>query len=275
MRRLFLALFCLVLIGLAGFWLITAPRPLPKDRLTGLTGDASRGETVFWAAGCASCHAAEGATGEAKLRLGGGQRFASPFGTFLAPNISPDPENGIGGWSLPEFANAVLRGVSPQGAHYYPAFPYTSYQHATDQDIADLKAFIDGLPPVATASQPHDVGFPFNIRRSLGGWKLLFARSDWVISGDLDPQLTRGRYLVEALGHCGECHTPRNPLGGILRSKWLTGAPTPDAKGKVPGLTPATLDWSAQDIAYYLETGFTPEFDSAGGHMASVVENAG
>jgi len=125
----------------------------------------------------------------------------------------------------------------------------------------------------ATPSLPHEVPFPFNIRRSLGGWKLLFLRETWVITGDLTPAEQRGRTLVEALGHCGECHTPRNLLGGMDRSRWLAGAPDPSGTGTVPNITPGKLRWMAGEIADYLATGFTPEFDRVGGHMAKVVDN--
>ncbi|ALG90360.1 MULTISPECIES: c-type cytochrome [Actibacterium] len=273
MRRALPALVIVFAAGLALFWWITAPGTVPPDKFAGLTGDRTRGEQVFWAAGCASCHAAENASGDDKLKLGGGQRFPSDFGTFRAPNISPDPRVGIGGWSVIELANAMMRGVSPEGAHYYPAFPYTSYANAAPQDVVDLKTFLDTLPPVATPSEAHELSFPFTIRRLLGGWKFLFANKGWVMEGDLTPELMRGRYLVEALGHCGECHTPRNALGGARRDAWLGGAPNPGGQGTIPNITPARLTWSAQDIAYYLETGFTPEFDTAGGHMAPVIEN--
>ncbi|MEH7826940.1 cytochrome c [Gemmobacter denitrificans] len=253
-------------------WYLTAPQPLPAAATAGLTGDAAKGEQVFWAAGCASCHMAPGATGAAQLVLAGGQAFPSPFGTFLAPNISPS-DQGIGGWTLAEFANAVTRGVSPDGAHYYPVFPYASYSRMELQDLADLKAFMDGLPADATPSQPHQVGFPFNIRRSLGGWKLLFLNEDWVVGGDLTPAEARGRYIAEALAHCGECHTPRNLLGGMDRSRWLTGGPNPAGEGTIPNITPGKLSWSEAEIVEYLTTGFTPEYDSVGGHMAHVVEN--
>ncbi|MDZ4135505.1 MAG: cytochrome c, partial [Paracoccaceae bacterium] len=213
------------------FWLLTAPKPLPAAAFAGVAGDATRGEAVFWAAGCASCHMAAGATGDAELVLSGGQKFASPFGVFVAPNISPDPTEGIGGWTLPDFANAVMRGISPQGAHYFPVFPYNAYGKASYQDIADLKSFLDTLPADATPSQPHEVGFPFNIRRSLGGWKLLFGGTDWGLTGDLSAQETRGRYLAEALAHCAECHTPRNALGGLDRARWMAGGPNPTGKG--------------------------------------------
>jgi mono/diheme cytochrome c family protein len=266
-------LLVLAVAGAAAGWWITGARPLPAAATNGLAGDAARGEAVFHAAGCASCHMAPGATGEARRVLSGGQRFATAFGTFLAPNISPDPEHGIGGWTLAQFASAVQRGVSPDGQHYYPAFPYTAYAQASLQDIADLWAFWPRLPPDATPSLPHEVGFPFDIRRSLGGWKLLFAGGGWAVPGNLTPTEGRGRYLAEALAHCGECHTPRNALGGLDRSRWLAGAPNPSGPGRIPNITPAGLDWAEADIAAYLTTGFTPEYDVAGGHMALVVEN--
>jgi mono/diheme cytochrome c family protein len=207
-----------------------------------------------------------------KLLLAGGHRFETSFGTFIAPNISPDVEAGIGAWSLTEFASALKHGTSPGGQHYYPAFPYSSYAQMTDADIADLWAFFQTLPPSPAPSQPHEISFPYNIRASLGGWKLLYGASGWVQPAETE-QLERGRYLVEALAHCGECHTPRNALGGLDTSQWMAGAPNPSGSGRIPGLRAGQFDWSEQDIAYYLETGFTPDFDSAGGEMASVVEN--
>jgi len=172
-----------------------------------------------------------------------------------------------------DLANALLEGVSPEGQHYYPAFPYTSYGRMTDGDLVSLFSYLETLPASDIPSLPHEVGFPFNIRRSLGGWKRLFANKDWIAADTEDEQLELGRYLVEALGHCGECHTPRNGLGGAQRSAWLTGAPNPSGKGKIPDISPHGLDWSASDIAYYLKEGFTPDFDSVGGSMAAVVEN--
>jgi len=273
MRRLLIGATALAILGLAAFWFLTMPRPLPDDALAGLTGDAARGEAVFWAGGCASCHAEEKAEGDARLVLAGGQRFPSPFGTFVAPNISPDRDHGIGGWTALDLANAMTRGVSPDGRHYFPVFPYASYAHAELGDIADLHAYLMTLPPSPAPSLDHEVGFPFNIRRSLGGWKLLFLREDWAVAGDLSEREARGRYLAEALGHCGECHTPRNVLGGLDRSRWLAGGPVPGGKGNFPNITPAKLTWSEADIVEYLTSGFTPDFDSAGGHMALVVQN--
>lgn len=273
MRRLFLAAVALAIVGLVAFWVLTMPRPVPSDALAGLTGDATRGQPVFWAAGCASCHSVADAKGDAQMVLAGGQSFASDFGTFHAPNISPDPVNGIGGWDLETFANAVTRGISPEGEHYFPVFPYNNYNKMTYQDLADLKAFMDTLPADATPSQPHEVGFPFNIRRLVGGWKLLFFTTKWAVPDPLTPVEARGRYLAEALAHCTECHTPRNPVGGLLRSRWLAGAPIPGTTGRTPNITPAKLTWSTKEIAEYLNSGFTPDFDSVGGHMAYVVSN--
>lgn len=266
--------FVLAALAVAGtgYWL-TRPAPLPASAVAGLTGDAVAGERVFWAAGCASCHAAPGAKDADRLVLSGGLRLVSPFGTFLAPNISPDPDHGIGAWSLADFASALKRGVSPEGQHLYPAFPYTTYTRMELQDIADLKAFMDTLPASDRPSEPNEIGFPFNQRILLGPWKALNLDSGWVMAIPPDAETTRGRYLVEALGHCAECHTPRNAIGGIDPGRWMGGAPNPTGKGRIPNLTPAALDWSAADIAYYLKSGFTPDFDSVGGEMADVVAN--
>lgn len=270
MKRLWQGLALLIAAGVLGGLVLTRPSPLPDDALAGITGDAAQGAVVFAAAGCASCHRVPGADDGP---LAGGRAFPSDFGTFHAPNISTDRTHGIGAWTDLQLANAIQRGVSPDGAHYYPAFPYTAYGKASTQDIADLIAHLRTLPADASPSKPHDLGFPFNIRRSIGGWKLLYGGNDWVLQGDLTPEQERGRYLAEALGHCGECHTPRTALGGLDRSRWLAGAPNPSGKGRIPNITPAGLDWSAQDIAIYLDSGFTPDFDTAGGEMAEVVLN--
>ncbi len=252
---------------------VTRPVPLAANTLDGLTGDATAGAIVFAASGCASCHLAPGVDSGPAPALPGGRKFASPFGTFVAPNISQDTEAGIGGWTDVQIASAVLRGVGAGGEHLYPAFPYTSYGKADLQDVVNLIAYLRTLPADPTPSQPHELAFPFNVRASLGGWKLLFDRSDWVVTGDLTDQQQRGRYLVEALGHCAECHTPRNALGGLDRDRWLSGAPNPSGPGRIPNITSGNLTWSEGEIAEYLSSGFTPEFDTAGGSMAEVVKN--
>lgn len=254
----------------SAFWFLSRPQVLPAEDYLNLQGDLSNGERIFWAAGCSSCHADPLAEGEDKLVLSGGYRIESPFGTFIVPNISPGPA-GTAGWTTYEFANALIAGVSPEGRHLYPSLPYTTYTRMAPQDVADLKTFIDTLPVSDTLSQPHELGFPFNIRRGLGLWKQLNLCPDWVVTDVATPQLQRGRYLVEALGHCAECHTPRNFIGGLDTSRWMQGAPNPSGKGVIPAISAEKLDWSVEDIAYYLETGFTPDFDSAGGQMTKVV----
>ena len=262
------------LTGIAVAFYVTAPVSLDPETLVDLAtdalriGDAERGATVFAAAGCGSCHAAEGTDA-----LAGGKAFVSDFGTFYAPNISTDPQHGIGTWTVYEIANAMMAEISPDTAHYYPAFPYTTYSKMTGMDAVDLIAHLRTLPADATPSRDCDVGFPFNIRRLLGGWKVLFASDDWVVADVATPELERGRYMVEALGHCAECHTPRNVLGGLETDNWMRGAANPSGDGRIPSIHPDDLGWSAQDIAIYLDSGFTPDFDTVGGEMVDVVDN--
>lgn len=277
MRRaagwLIIALFALTAAG----WVATRPRTLSAEAIRALPeGDAARGEAVFWAGGCTSCHAAADASAEERLKLGGGRELTTPFGTFVTPNISADPADGIGAWSKADFANAMMRGVSPEGTHFYPAFPYASYIRMTPQDVADLWAFLETLPPVAGKAPPDRLAFPYSIRRGVGLWKLLFLSPDPIVTVDTtDPLVSRGQYLVEGPGHCGECHTPRGALGAIDTSRWLAGGPAPEGPGRIPNITPGGPigDWSTDDLVTYFETGFTPDFDSVGGSMAEVQRN--
>lgn len=279
MRR---ALLILGVAGLlaagAGLWL-TRAQSLAALPDPAAPGDPVAGAQIYAIGGCASCHAAPDATpdtsDEAKNVLAGGLNLKTPFGTFVVPNISPHREAGIGAWSEVEFLTAMWLGTSPEGAHYYPAFPYSSYARMRQQDVIDLFAYIKTLPASDTVPQDHDLGFPFNIRLALGGWKLLNMNPEPVQPVSSDPQIALGQYLVEGPGHCAECHTPRNALGGLQMDRWMAGGPNPDGPGKIPNITPheSGLGWSAGDIAYYLETGFTPDFDSAGGSMAAVIRN--
>jgi mono/diheme cytochrome c family protein len=210
-----------------------------------------------------------------RARLGGGLAIPSPFGTFYAPNISPDPNDGIGRWSEADFVTAVMRGTSPDDTHFFPAFPYTSYQHAKIEDVRDLFAFIKTLPPVAGKVRAHDVPFPFNIRRNIGVWKFLFMDGKpFTPDPSRSAQWNRGAYLVNSFGHCAECHSPRNFLGGIIGAQRFAGGPNPEGEGWVPNITQKNLgDWSAKDFAYFLKTGELPEGDSASGLMARVIKN--
>jgi mono/diheme cytochrome c family protein len=212
-----------------------------------------------------------------RAKVGGGAKLPSPFGDFYPPNISPHPEDGIGRWTTPEFIRAMTEGVSPDGRHYYPAFPYTSYQHMTANDLADLFEHIKTLPPVPGRVRDHDLPFPFNLRRGLGLWKLAFL-GEGPIKPDpsRSPEWNRGRYLVEGPAHCAECHSPRTFAGNIVADRRFGGGPNPEGKGTVPNITPDETGiggWSKGDIAELLKTGFTPEYDAVGGSMAPVVKN--
>jgi mono/diheme cytochrome c family protein len=255
------------------YWWLTTPSIAIAVTEAAYTPDLANGQTIFNAGGCSSCHAVPGQPD--RLKLGGGLALASPFGTFYVPNISPDPVDGIGRWTEAQFVNAVTRGVSPEGTHYFPAFPYTTYTHARRSDIRDLFAYLKTLAKVAGKVRDHDVPFPFNIRRNLGIWKLLFMDDRPFVPDTARPaQWNRGAYLVNALGHCAECHSPRNFLGGIVASQRFAGGPDPDGKGWVPNITQKGLsDWNEKDIAYFLESGQTPDGDSAGGSMVSVIKN--
>lgn len=277
MRLLLMIGIAAAIVVAAALWILSAPGSLPQTAFSTL-GDPNleRGEQMFWAGGCTSCHAAPGAKDDEKLVLSGGLSLKSDFGTFYVPNISPDPQAGIGGWTFEEFANSMKQGVGANGQHLFPSFPYTSYTRMAMADINDLWGFMQTLPTSGNVAPDHELGFPFNIRRAVGLWKLLFLKSGPVIElASADAQLTRGQYLVEGPGHCGECHTPRNMIGGLKLEGWLSGAKNPDGEGNIPNITPAgsLKSWSAGDIAYYLESGFTPEFDSVGGSMVSVQSN--
>jgi len=273
LRRL---LLLVVLAGIAGFgifWWLTIPAVVASTSLPAYAPNLANGLTTFNAGGCSSCHAVPNQPD--RLKLGGGLPIPSPFGTFNVPNISPDPNDGIGRWSEADFITAVLKGTSPTGVHYFPAFPYTSYQHAKIEDIRDLFAYLKTLAKVAGKARDHDVPFPFNLRRNVGVWKFLFLdRKPFVPDASRSASWNRGAYLVNSLGHCAECHSPRNFLGGIVDAQRFAGGPNPEGEGWVPNITQKGLDeWSVKDIAYFLETGQLPDGDSVGGSMARVIKN--
>jgi mono/diheme cytochrome c family protein len=271
-RRLFSGLAVLAVIGFGVYWWLTAAVASGQP-LTTYTPDLNNGLVVFNAGGCASCHAVPNQSD--RMNLGGGLAIPSPFGTFYAPNISSDPRDGIGGWTEAQFVTAVTKGVSPGGQHYFPAFPYTSYTHARIVDIRDLFAYLKTLAPVSGKVRDHDLPFPFNIRRNVGIWKILFF-DDKPFAPDTkhSPEWNRGAYLVNGLGHCAECHSPRNFLGGIVAAQRFAGGPNPEGEGWVPNITQKGLsDWSAKDIDYFLQSGQTPDGDSAGGSMVRVIKN--
>src|ERR1700733_15344190 len=272
-RRIFLAaaLAGAAALGVYG-WLTATPMVLAVTA-PAYTPNLANAIETFNAGGCASCHAVPGQPD--RLRLGGGLAIPSPFGTFYAPNISPDPADGIGRWSEADFVNAVTKGISPAGFHYFPAFPYTSYQHARGDDIRDLFAWLKTLAPVSGKVRDHEVPFPFNIRRNIGIWKWLFMDGKpFVPDAARSMPWNRGAYLVNGLGHCAECHSPRNFLGGIIAAQRFAGGPNPEGEGWVPNITQKGIgEWSDKDIAYFLKSGQTPDGDSAGGSMVRVIRN--
>ena len=275
LRSAIRAVSVLSVIGLAAFYVLTIPSTLSQTEFKPRTANLTNGETIFNIGGCANCHATPAQ--DNRLRLGGGLGLRSPFGTFKVPNISSDATFGIGAWTEIQFANAVLRGVGRNNEHLFPALPYTSYQRMPLDDVRDLHAFLKTVPPDTKPSEPHEVPFPFNVRRSLGAWKLLFLDGkQFAPDPAKDAVYNRGAYLIEGPGHCAECHSARNLLGGIKASERFAGGADPEGKGWVPNITPhlnGLADWSANDLEFVLRTGFTPAGASAGSNMAAVVRS--
>ena len=273
MRKAMIAVLFLAVLGVGMFWLITEPKTFDAAALGAHAVDAENGKTMFNAGGCAACHAIPG--GEDRTKLGGGLALKSPFGTFYAPNISSDAKDGIGAWTEAQFIAAMKNGVSPRGEHYYPAFPYTSYRLLGVPDLRDLLAHIKTLPAVAGKVRDHDLPFPFNIRRLLGGWKFLFLGGEPFSADPRQPaQWSRGAYLVNAAAHCAECHSPRNFLGAIVTAQRFAGGPNPEGEGFIPNITQRSLkDWSVDDFVQFLEFGDKPDMKPILGSMVRVIEN--
>jgi mono/diheme cytochrome c family protein len=230
-------------------------------------GDAKRGEYLAKAGGCRGCHTEDK---EKATPFAGGRALKTPFGTFYGPNITPHPQAGIGRWTEADFMRALREGRRPDGAHYYPAFPYTSFTLITDGDLRDLWAYFRSLPPSSRQSEPHQLGFLYRWRLLLGIWKwLFFSPGPFAPDPAKSALLNRGRYLTSALGHCGECHTPRNFLGSPKQSQFLAGA-----KGVAPNLTPTRLkSWSDADVRNLLTTGLTADGDVPAKEMSEVITN--
>jgi mono/diheme cytochrome c family protein len=273
MRGVATASLIIAAVAVGGFWTLSIPQTVPAGSLGPHQVDLNNGRTMFSAGGCASCHAVPEQPD--KSRLGGGLALHSPFGIFYVPNISPDPRDGIGRWTEAEFVTALNKGTSPDGRHYYPAFPYPSYQYVRLDDLRDLFGYLKTLPAVQGEIRDHDLAFRFTIRRGLGLWKLLFLNPK-PFASDQSQSATwnRGAYLVNAPGHCAECHSPRNFAGAVIARQRFTGGPNLEGRGWVPNITQYGLkDWSEKDIAYLLETGQTPDGDSVGSSMTEVVRN--
>jgi len=244
---------------------------------TANAADTVQGEYIFRVAGCRGCHTTE-ADRKKNIFLAGGRALKTPFGTYYSPNISPDPVHGVGKWTETDFTQALRHGRNPDGEHYFPVFPYGSYTRMTDQDISDLWAYLKTTPPIARPNKAHDAGFVFGSRIIMGPWKFMNFRSGAL---KLDPskpaEWNRGRYLVDALGHCAECHSPRNKLGGLKSGMYLAGNPEGPDGDAVPNITPDTETgigkWDESDIDSLLSMGMLPDGDFVGGSMGEAVDN--
>ncbi len=271
LRRLVTLLLVAGLGGIA-FWVFTIPQTVPAGTLMPRTPDIANGKSMFHAGGCSGCHATPDQPD--RTRLGGGLALKSIFGTFYPTNISAHPTDGIGAWSETDFVTAMHKGTSPDGRHYYPAFPFAFYQRMTVDDLRDLFAYLTTLPAVAGRTRDHELVFPINIRRGAGIWKLLFLDGEPFRP---DPsrlaQWNRGAYLVNGPAHCALCHSPRNFLGAVVESQRFAGGPDPSGKSWIPNITQKALgSWSEQDFIRMLETGETPD-DQLSGEMAEVVRD--
>ncbi|MEA2991773.1 MAG: hypothetical protein QOD40_693 [Alphaproteobacteria bacterium] len=273
LRKLTILTGIAAVIAFAGFWFLTIPSVVPASALGPHTPNLENGRTMFYAGGCASCHATP--EQDDKTQLGGGLGLKSSFGTFFVPNISPDPDDGIGKWNEAQFVTALVKGTSPEGRHYYPAFPYTSFQRMNFDDLRDLFAFLKTLPAVQDTVQEHDLPIHFKIRRTLGIWKLLFLDgAPFKPDPTKSQQWNRGAYLVNGPGHCAECHSPRNFLGAIVAGQRFAGGPNLEGEGFIPNITPARIgNYSEKDIEEVLDTGDIPDGDRVGGAMVEVVRN--
>lgn len=245
----------------------TAPIPGSSE------AELARGAYVFRAANCQECHTDVKNKG---APLAGGRPLPTPFGSFYTPNITPDPETGIGRWSEADFKSAMRKGVAPDGSNYFPAFPYTAFAKMTDEDMHALWLYLRSQKPVQQPNKPHDLRFPFNIRLLVLGWKTLyFDSSPFKPDPAKSAEINRGDYLVNALGHCAECHSPRNLLGGIKAGMRFGGSDDGAEGASVPNISPHPKlgigSWSQKDIADFLESGATPEFDYVGGLMGGIV----
>lgn len=269
----------LVLLGGAVFWFLSAPRPLGPDAIPQHQPDLANGALMFNIGGCLNCHRPDPANTSADAGLpSGGAPLKTPIGTLFPPNLTPDPETGIGKWSELDFVNALERGLSPSGDHAIPAFPYTSYALMRTEDVLDIRAYLMSLTPVKTEDKPDDIPLPFFLRRGVGLWNQFgLPAAKW----QPDPQQTaswnRGAYLVNGPGHCAQCHTPRTAFMTLDETRAFAGGPHPEGDGKVPslrGLIERGRYKDAKDLVSAMQFGETFGYDKlSSGGMGAVQTN--
>ncbi len=241
------------------------------------SADASEGAGAYATAagGCYGCHTN---TAPGSIPFAGGRELKTPFGSFYSPNITPDVENGIGGWTDAQFLEALKAGVGPGGHPYFPVFPYTSYTKMTDEDALAIKSYLFSLPPSSESNKDHEIGAPLSWRWLQWGWRLLFFEDGpYVPPQGASPEIARGGYLVDAMTHCGECHTPRNIVGAVDSSLYLAGTPDGGEGELVPNITPdmetGIGDWSRGDLVSFMKDGIKPDFDDVQGSMMEVIDH--
>ncbi len=234
-----------------------------------------RGRFLLHAGGCLSCHTNDQ---ESAIPLAGGRALESPFGTFYSPNITPDRETGIGDWTDEEFIEAFWSGIGPDGQYYFPAFPYPSYTGVSREDLLAIKAYLFTLEPIKQQNLEHNLPWYLNTRLAAAAWQLLkFDSRRFEPDSSQSPEWNRGAYLVRHLGHCGECHTPRDNLGGTIKDREMAGVAAMDHNKGVPNITPHEKDgigkWSMNELMLFLELGMEPDGDFVGGHMSEVIDD--
>lgn len=257
-------------------WLLppaSTPVEIPSGVSSANAGMVQRGAYVTRIAGCIACHTAKGG-----VPFAGGRALSTPFGTFHAPNITPHKVSGIGSWTDLDFLRAVMEGEGVHGEQLYPVFPYTSYSRMTPEDVLSIKAYLFSLAPVDSRVPANELSFPYSWRALMKAWKVLFFDGASPLAADASRSAAwnRGRYLVMAPGHCGECHTPRNFLGAPDDTNALRGNSAGPEGWAVPALVGpgkgSFAQWSVEEISEYLKTGGKPDFDSAQGPMKEVIE---
>ncbi len=280
MKKIAAVLIALAVIAAAIAFFLSASDPLTAAGLPAHEPDIKNGERLYNAGGCHSCHKpSEKDTQADKALPSGGFALHTPIGTFYPPNLTPDKETGLGDWTTLQFVNALKRGIAPDGQHYLPAFPFTSYGRMKIGDIIDIKAYLDTMKPVSSSQPEPGVPLLWFVRRAIGLWKIMgFSDETFVADASKPESWNAGAYLVTGPGHCGECHTPRNIFMVSKADQWLAGGPHPEGKGKVPSLRSLIerrKDYSsAEDIKSALQWGETFGFTKlSSGGMASVQIN--
>ncbi len=278
-RRTTAAIACVLAVAAVAFWWLTRPDPLPASALPAHTADLANGEVMYHAGSCFACH--KPPAGAAKPGLpSGGLPFKTPIGVFYPQNLTPDAETGLGRWSESDFVNAMVRGLAPDGRHYFPAFPYMAYRAMRVTDLLDLRGYLMSLEPVKAVHPAHGVPQLGLARRGVGLWKrLAFARPPHSPASEGSDSWKRGAYLVNAPGHCGECHTPKSWLMIEDLGRYMAGGPHPGGEGKVPSLRGLLAREKYEDVSNLtlaLQNGEELGYeDLSSGGMAAIQENLG